>query len=61
MPAKVVTVTLDPETCEFSVNNEGFQGKGCGVITAAFSKGNKVLKDIHKPEFKQVNQNVICK
>lgn len=61
MPAKIVTVTLDPNTCEFSVDNQGFQGKGCTAITQEFAKGNKVLKEVHKPEYKLVNQNQVCK
>lgn len=60
MAQKTVTVQLDPETLEFSVNNEGFQGKGCTVITQEFAKGNKVLKDVHKPEYKLANQNTVC-
>lgn len=61
MPAKIVTIKLDPATCEFSVDNTGFQGKGCSEITQAFAQGNKVLKDIKKPEYKLKTVTTVCK
>lgn len=58
--AKVVTITLDPDTLMISVDNRGFQGKGCSAITEEFAKGNTVLKDTKKPEYKQEQKNQVC-
>ncbi len=57
---KTVTVQLDPETLKFSVNNEGFEGKGCTLITQEFAKGNKTLLDRKKPEWKQEVKTQVC-
>lgn len=57
---KITTVTLDPKTLAITVDNVGYEGKGCGDVTAAFAKGNQVKKDIHKPEWKQEKKNQVC-
>ena len=59
--AKVVKVTLDPETAEFSVDNTGFQGKGCDDIVRIFGELGSITKEIHKPEYKLKTVNVVSK
>lgn len=59
--AKTVTVEIDLETNEASVDLNGWQGKGCAAVTAAFSEMGNVKKDIKKPEFKQQVCKVVQK
>lgn len=50
--AKTIIVTLNPEDASFSVDLNGFQGKGCDAILKAFEGLGTVTKTIHKPEYK---------
>ena len=59
--AKLVTVTIDPETGGFTVDLTGFQGKGCADVARAFDALGDKVKDIKKPEFKQETINRVHK
>lgn len=51
--AKQGTVTINKATGDVSVDLTGYQGKGCAVDVAAFTKGMTITKSQHKPEYKQ--------
>lgn len=61
MAARKVKVELNTETCEFSVDLTGFNGKGCADVTRPFEGLGTVTKAIKKPEYKQETCNVIRK
>lgn len=55
--AKTVTVIVKADGTK-TVSLDGFQGIGCTAVMKAFTAGDKVTKEIHKPEYhlKQVQQ-----
>lgn len=55
--AKIITVTIDEETAETSVDLAGFHGKGCAEVLKAFEGLGKITKQGKKPEFFQQQQN----
>jgi hypothetical protein len=57
--AKEVTVEIDPSTGDFTVDLTGFKGKGCDVVLSAFKQLGTTVKEIRKPEFNQMDQEVI--
>jgi hypothetical protein len=59
--AKKITVLLDEETSEFSVDLTGFQGVGCADIERAFNQLGNTTKSIKKPEYKQTKVNLQTK
>lgn len=54
--AKIITVTIDPETGDAEVDLQGYKGKGCHAVQEAFAKGfGGVSKKLtKKPEYNQV-------
>lgn len=60
MAQKITKVVLDPKTLEFSVDNTGYEGKGCSAIVDAFAKGNEIVKDIKKPEYRLQGQTGVA-
>jgi hypothetical protein len=61
MAAKKITVELDLDTAEFSVDLNGFNGVGCDAITKMFNQLGDVKTFSHKPEWKQKQCNVVAK
>lgn len=61
MAAKKITVELDLDTAEFSVDLNGFNGVGCAAITHMFEELGEVKTFHHKPEYKQKVCNVVAK
>lgn len=61
MAAKKITIELDLETAEFSVDLNGFHGKGCEDIQRAFDDISERTKDIRKPEYFQQNTGLVRK
>jgi hypothetical protein len=61
MATKLITVTIDLETTESTVDLTGFHGKGCAEVMKAFDGLGKVSKDDKKPEFKQETCNIVRK
>lgn len=59
--AKLVTVTIDQETGDFSVDLTGFHGNGCADVAEAFAELGMVTKDVKKPEFKAKQVNTVRK
>jgi hypothetical protein len=59
--AKIVTVDIDLENGNFSVDLTGFQGKGCEDVQRVFDAVGKRTKDIKKPEFKLKNSCTVKK
>lgn len=56
--AKLVTILLDEETGQFSVDLTGFHGKGCADVIKMFDGLGEKTKDIKKPEYKQETCNL---
>jgi hypothetical protein len=54
--AKIVKVTVD-ENGDFTVDLNGFHGRGCDAIIKAFGEESTVTKETHKREYGE-NQNV---
>ena len=52
--AKLVTIELDEETGNFSVDLTGFQGKGCADVVKAFETLGTVTTSHKKPEYNAV-------
>lgn len=52
MPEKIVTFEID-NNGDFTVETEGFQGKGCQAIHDAVATMGKVTHEELKPEFYQ--------
>jgi hypothetical protein len=48
---KIVTVTINESDASFSVDLQGFHGKGCDAVIKAFSGDAKITKEIHHPEY----------
>lgn len=61
MAVRKVTVTLDTETAQFSVDLTGFKGKGCADVVKMFDNLGNVTKAVNKPEYKQETLNHIRK
>lgn len=61
MAQRKVKVVLNTDTCEFSVDLTGFQGKGCADVSRMFENLGQVTKSQKKPEFKQETINLIRK
>lgn len=59
--AKLITVVLDPETAEFSLDLTGFKGQGCAAIAEAFAELGNVKTSVTKPEYRQQVQNTVRK
>lgn len=51
MADKLVTVEIDPETGDTSVDLTGFHGKGCAAVAAAFDSLGKVKNSKVKTEY----------
>ena len=49
--AKIVTITINPSDASFTVDNTGFQGKGCAAIIKAFAEIGEITKEVHKSEY----------
>ncbi len=50
MGEKIVKIEID-EKGESSIDLEGFQGKGCGDVAAAFQGRDSVTRSVTKREF----------
>lgn len=64
MAAKKIKVVLNtdvtsPDCGGFSVDLNGYHGKGCDVDVAAFQNLGETTKAVKKPEWKQVQQGRI--
>lgn len=51
MGEKIVTIEID-EKGESSIDLEGFHGKGCGDVAAAFQGLDSVTRSVTKREFR---------
>lgn len=60
--AKVMVMTIDPETAEVEVDLQGYQGKGCHAVQEAMQKafGGESKKLTRKPEFNKEATNKVC-
>lgn len=58
MAVKKIKVVITEGTGEFSVDLNGFQGKGCADVLKAFQNLGDVKTEGTKPEFKQTTCNV---
>lgn len=59
--AKIVTVTLDEDNGNISLDLTGFKGKGCDAIVKLFGELGKVKKTITKPEYSQTTSNTVTR
>lgn len=59
--AKLVTVTLDPETGELETDLTGFQGQGCEAIAQVFKDLGEATESKKKPEYNQRTINLVRK
>ena len=59
---RTVTITIDEDTSEVSIDLEGYHGKGCAEVMQALQRGGDTLTETHKPEWNETmtthNQNV---
>lgn len=51
MARKIVTIDVDEEAGTFTVDTDGFHGKGCKAIQEAFESMGTVVKEVVKPEY----------
>lgn len=56
---KTITVTIKPDGKKI-VDLDGFNGIGCAAVLAAFTKGEKITKEIHKPEYNVKQAKQVC-
>jgi hypothetical protein len=51
--AKIITVTIDPETGDAEVETDGYKGKGCHAVQMEFAKdfGGTTKKLVRKNEY----------
>jgi len=60
--AKLITITIDPQTGDQTAEAHGYNGKGCDAVLKAFGDGVGETVDIrHKPEYNKpaLNLNVL--
>jgi len=59
--AKIITITIDPDTGDAEVELDGYQGKGCHAVQEAFTQayGGESKKLVRKPEYNKPTTNKV--
>ena len=61
MANKIITIEIDNTTGDLTVDLDGYEGKGCGVVQEAFSATlGKSTHSVNKPEFNKVTKKNVC-
>lgn len=50
--AKIIKITVNDNTGEFTVDLTGYQGQGCDAIIEAFGELGEITAHQHKPEYR---------
>jgi hypothetical protein len=60
--AKIVTMTIDPETGDAEVETDGYRGRGCSAVQDIFTKalGGETKKTVRKSEFNAPVTKTAC-
>lgn len=58
---KEVYMDIDEKTGDFTIEAEGFKGKGCKKVLDHFKALGKVVKEEKKPEYDQVEAQTTVK
>lgn len=59
--AKIITVSIDEQTGDFSIDLTGFHGKGCADVMKAFDGLGKTTKTVKKTEYNESTTNTVTK
>ena len=55
MSNRIITVEIDTETGDITVDTDGYEGKGCGAVQEAFARTlGKSTNSVNKPEYNKV-------
>jgi hypothetical protein len=61
MANKIITVEIDNETGNLTVDTDGYEGKGCAAVQEAFAATlGKSTHSVNKPEFNKVPSKTTC-
>jgi hypothetical protein len=60
--AKIITVTIDPETADAEIDLAGYKGKGCHAVQEVFARdlGGESKKLVRKSEFNAPVTKTAC-
>lgn len=59
--AKEVYMDIDEKTGDFTLEAEGFKGKGCKKVLDKFKALGKTVREEKKPEYDQAETNATVK
>jgi hypothetical protein len=61
MSNKIITIEVDPETGNLTVDTDGYEGKGCAAVQEAFAATlGKSTHSTNKAEYNKVPSKTKC-
>ena len=59
--SKIITIEIDNETGNLTVDLDGYQGVGCAAVQEAFAATlGKSTHSVNKPEYNKVPKKNVC-